>query len=212
MSQQDKFETKCGQGTWQCVTVWVPRPFVLTKLDDIGPLRLLRTIGTLPDDPLLEVFRFYLEEAYEAVNSPGAFYNIEKLEAWRTLIHVCKSWRNLVFASPRRLNLRLVSTRRKPVKDMLDIWPTFPIVVDDHQLHRHCSVEHIRNTIAALEHRDRVCQICLSSIPLSFFPVLAEMMQEPFTALTRLELDSWDESPTLHPESFLGGLPHVYDH
>jgi hypothetical protein len=90
---------------------------------------------------------------------------------------------------------------------MLDIWPTFPIVIDDQELgrHRRPRMDHVGNTIAALEHRDRVCQITLENIPLSLFPILAEMMQKPFPALTHLQLDSEDDSPLLHPESFLGG-------
>ena len=141
--------------------------------------------------------------------SPTALmdYAIECFEAWRNLIHVCRRWRNLVFASPRRLNLRLVCTRIKPVKDMLDIWPTFPIVIDDQELGRprRSRMERVGNTIAALEHRDRVCQIILENIPLSLFPILAEVMQESFPMLTRLQLDSEDDSPVLDPESFLGG-------
>ena len=184
-----------------------PGHFSLTKLDDIGPFRLHETIGTLPDDPLLEVFSFYLEEVYVFAYSPDGFYAIECLEAWHNLIHVCRRWRNLVFASPRRLNLRLVCTRIKPVKDMLDIWPTFPIVIDDQELGRprRSRMERVGNTIAALEHRDGVCQIILENIPLSLFPILAEVMQESFPMLTRLQLDSEDDSPVLDPESFLGG-------
>jgi len=186
--------------------VLVPRPFYLTKLDGIGLFRIPGTIGTLPDDPLLEVFSFYVEEAYEAYN-PDGFYGIEKLEAWCTLVHVCRRWRNLVFASPRRLNLRLVCTRRKPVREVLGIWPTLPIVIDDQELGRHRQPrrEHVDNIIAALEHRNRVCQISLGNIPLSLCPIFSAMMQEPFPALTRLQLNSEDESPMLCPDSFLGG-------
>ena len=182
--------------------------FVLTKSsEDIGSFPLFGTIGILPDDPLLEVFSLYLEEAYVFAYNTGGLCAIECLEAWRALIHVCRRWRNLVFASPRRLNLRLVCTRKKPVRDMLDIWPTFPMIIDDQELgrHRRPRTDHIGNTIAALEHRDRVCQITLENIPLSLFPILAEMMRESFPMLTRLQLDSEDDSPMIHPESFLGG-------
>ena len=101
------------------------------------------------------MFNFYVEEAYDAAYGPHGFYDIESLETWRTLIHVCRKWRNLVFASPRRLNLRLVCTRRKPVRDMLDIWPTFPIVIHDQEpdYHRKTRMGHTGNVIAALEHR-----------------------------------------------------------
>jgi hypothetical protein len=196
-------------------------------LDDIGPFQPLGTIGTLPDDTLLEVFSFYVEEAYDAASSsngfyveetyddvcsPPGFYAIEKLEAWCTLIHVCRRWRNLVFASPRRLNLRLVCTRRKPMGEMMGIWPTLPIVIDDQELccYYMTRMEHIGNVVAALEQRDRVCHIGLGEIPRALFPILAEMMEESFPALTHLQLDSEYESPILHPGSFLGGsAPHL---
>ena len=212
-----------GQKRSRCVaTCGFSARFSLTKLDDIGPFHPHGTIGTLPDDTLLEVFSFYVEEAYDAASSPNGFdveepyapvcsplrfYAIEKLEAWCTLIHVCKRWRDLVFASPCRLNLRLVCSRRKPMGEMLDIWPTIPIVIDDQELNCYYAtrMEHIGNVIAALEQRDRVCHIGLGDIPRALFPILAEMMQASFPALTHLRLDSDYDSPMLHPESFLGG-------
>ncbi len=33
--------------------------------------------------------------------------------------HVCQKWRSVVFGSPRRLNLRLLCTKRTPVREML---------------------------------------------------------------------------------------------
>jgi len=72
------------------------------------------TIETLLDDPLLEVFSFYVEETYDAYN-PDGFYGIEKPEAWCTLVHICGRWRNLVFALPHHLDLQLVCIGRQPV-------------------------------------------------------------------------------------------------
>ena len=48
------------------------------------------TIDMLPDVALLEIFDFYEDEI--------------RIEAWHTLVQVCRKWRNLVFGSPRRLN------------------------------------------------------------------------------------------------------------
>jgi hypothetical protein len=84
------------------------------------------TIGTLSDDVLLEIFSLYLKEAYKA-------FGYERLESWRTLVHVCQRWRAVVFASPRRLKLRLVCTAGRSVREMLGIWPTLPIVVMDQE-------------------------------------------------------------------------------
>ena len=173
-----------------------------------GPVHQPRTIGTIPDDSLLEIFGFYVEVAYESY-SPVEFSGIENLEAWLTLVHVCRRWRSLVFASPRRLNLRLVCTRRKPVREMLDIWPTLPIVVDDQHRGRlrppWMKLAGVDSVIAALEHQNRVCQISLECLPSSQFFIFTEMMQEPFLGLTSLYLDARVESPMLHPDSFLGG-------
>jgi len=41
------------------------------------------TIDILPDNALLEIFDFYLDGA--------------RIEAWITLVHVCRNWRSVVF-------------------------------------------------------------------------------------------------------------------
>ena len=105
------------------------------------------TIDTLSDDDLLYVFDFYLAEALE-------------VEAWHTLVHVCRRWRTLVFASPRRLNLRIACTNKTPVREKLDIWPPLPIVMLGSCFSHTC----LDNIIDALKHHDRVCQIELSLI------------------------------------------------
>ena len=190
----------------------VPFYASINKLEGTGPLWQPVTIETLPDGPLLEMFSLYVEEAYEACDLDGVF-GIKQLEAWCTLVHVCQRWRTLVFASPRRLNLRLVCTSGTPVREMLNIWPTtLPIVV-------HARFEGIRSLtgmgkdwknadsfIVALKHRDRVCEIGFWSPPLDQLPAFVEILQGSFPALTRLHLcTEWFEFPVLHPDSFLGG-------
>ena len=93
------------------------------------------------------------------------------------------------------------------MRQMLDIWPTFPIVINDQVLHwyRHPHMEHVDNTIAALEHHGWVCQISLTNIPPSLFHIFADMMRESFPALTHLQLGSVDGPPMLCPDSLLGG-------
>ena len=151
------------------------------------------TIDILPDDALLEIFILYLEEAYKADS-------VDRLEAWRTLVHVCQRWRGVVFASPCCLNLRLVCTSRKPVKKMLGIWPTLPIVIQDLDLNCHRWV-FMGNILAALEHRDRVCQIALKcNSHLEWDPV----MMESFPNLTHLFLHA------NHPFFEIGELPDSF--
>lgn len=74
------------------------------------------TIELLPDNVLLEIFKAYVNEATWT-------------EEWHTLVHVCRRWRNAVFASPRRLDLRLLCTTRTPVRARLAIWPAIPIAI-----------------------------------------------------------------------------------
>ena len=147
------------------------------------------TIDSLPDEALLELFDFY------AHNTPF-------LEGWITVAHVCRRWRCIVFASPLRLDLRLLCKASKPVREMLDAWPPLPIIIDDH-----CrSEEGADNIIAALGHNDRVCEITIgfNEVSSSLSGRLARAMQKPFPQLTHLVLHSYE--PTLViPETLLGG-------
>ena len=141
----------------------------------------------LPDDVLLAVFDFYP--------------NI-----WQTLIHVCRRWRNLVFGSPRRLNLQLFCSAETPARDTLDIWPRFPLVVRNH----YARSGRVDNIVAVLERRDRVRQIDLSDISNSDLKIVLAAMQEPFPELTYLRLLSNAKTVPILPDSFLGGsAPHL---
>src|SRR6267154_4105393 len=132
----------------------------------------------LPDDVLLEIFAFYVEE----IN----FYSIH---AWHTLVHVCRKWRIVVFGSPRRLNLRLqCGTARKPVRarETLDIWPPLPIVIWQYD---HLTWD-MGDIMATLEYNDRVCEIKLWDASSSQLEQVLTAMQESFPALTNLLLRS----------------------
>jgi hypothetical protein len=146
----------------------------------------------LPDVALLEIFDFYMDEI--------------RIHAWYTLVHVCRKWRNVVFGSPRRLDLRLHCTASTPVRETLDVWPLLPIVVwgDSHEI---WGVESVDNIIAALEHNDRICQLDIIDIPRLHLEKVLATMQQPFPALTHLRLWPRDETVPVSvvPASFLGG-------
>ena len=163
------------------------------------------TIRTLPDDALIEIFSIYVEGEYQTYDGE---FGIQKLEVWYALVHVCQRWRNLIFASPHRLNLRLVCMNTTPVKKMLDIWPTLPIVLHDWILdsNAHLSAEDAYNTIAALGHRDRLYQICLGFDSMPIFYASTAMMQESFPTLSHLYLLSRIDPAHDLPDSFLGGV------
>ena len=150
------------------------------------------SIDVIPDDVLLEIFSFYVDET-------------EDLNGWHTLVHVCQSWRNVVFASPRRLNLRLLCTNRRPVKEMLHIWPTtLPIIIRYHTSPLF-PAKGSDNITAALEHRDRVREIALWGISSSLLERVAAMTREPFPALTSLLLRSNNEWNPVVPDLLLSG-------
>ena len=128
-------------------------------------------------------------------------------DAWYPLVHVCQRWRYVVFESPRRLNLRLHCTRRR-VREMLGVWPALPIVIWD--IESFTSDED--NIVAALEHRDRVCDIKLGSFTRLQCEKLVPLMQESFPALAKLHIQSYStiDEPLVLPDSFLGGsAPHL---
>ena len=106
---------------------------------------MAKSIDTLSDDVLLEIFYFYsIEDVYMK----------KEIEAWQSLVHVCKRWRTVVFESPRRLNLRLycATERQKRVRDMLDIWPALLLIIEG----RTDRPEELDNTTAVLERSNRV--------------------------------------------------------
>ena len=136
----------------------------------------------IPDVALLRIFEVYvLMDEY-------------RIEAWRSLVHVCRQWRSIVFGSPRRLNLRLLCTIRTPIKEKLNVFPPLPIVV--------WASRRIHNVITALEHNDRICDLEISRLSSSEEEKLFAVMQRPFSALTNLNLAL--EGGKI-PDSFMGG-------
>ncbi|KAI9462625.1 hypothetical protein F5148DRAFT_1377126 [Russula earlei] len=162
-------------------------------------------IDLLPDEVLLEAFRFYADD-WRARTSK-----------WRTLVHVCRRWRRVVLASPRRLGLRVWYGGLRPIAEMADVWPALPIVAvlwtsDDEEQRIACA----DNIVAALEseHRDRVFEVDLGNVPSSLWARLAAAMEEPLPELTDLQvwlLKDDDPAPAHVPDddpasaSFLGG-------
>jgi hypothetical protein len=121
---------------------------------------------------------------------------------------VCQRWRYVVFDSPHRLDLQLLCTDRTPVTNMLDIWPALPIVIS---AKLPLPASGVTNIISALQQHNRVCTIDLRNVPNSLLKEFATM-QEPFPALTDLELRSADENAAVLSDSFLGGsAPRLQD-
>ena len=112
-----------------------------------------------------------------------------------------------MFASPRRLDLKLFCTPQRSVNSKtLDIWPELPIVLKDDDLEP--KENHVTIMIAALRHRNRVCKISFSCYgQYQDSPLLKEFaaIDEPFPALTALSLFVYEPNVPVLPDSFLGG-------
>ena len=150
------------------------------------------TIDMLPDVALLEIFHFYVKER-------GIW-----IESWHTLVHVCREWRNIVFESPRRLNLRLLCRPSTPVREMLGMWPPLPIVMSievyDFEWLGKIPNRHIAAAVL-LEHNNRICEMHYHNV---YLGSILDAMMQPFPALTCLSLQYTDTAPVV-PDSFLGG-------
>jgi hypothetical protein len=172
----------------------------------VGPASQRVTIGSLPDNVLVEIFDFY----QVATNKD----ELERPWNWKKLVHVCQRWRYVIFGSPIRLNLQLFCTNYSPVRMLLDIWPPFPLVIEIL-----CNIKDwliIENSlIPALEHRDRVHQINIHIANTNSEGLLWERivtaMEEPFPALKYLQLDAWKSNFSI-PYTFLNGSAPCLQH
>ena len=159
------------------------------------------TIDALPDNVLLEIFELDLGKA-----DADQFDYQHDYDRWQKLVHVCRRWQYVVFASPRRLDLAIKFERSASSK-ALDIWPALPIVIWAYAIQ---SKEEVTNIIAALRERGRVRKICYGGegrdIQHSLLKEVAAI-DEPFPALTSLYLFSsrQEDDVTVLPDSFLGG-------
>ena len=149
---------------------------------------------TLPDDVLLVIFDFYIDGDSQSVTQAE--------KAWKSLVHVCRRWRSIVFGSPRHLKLRLICTEITPARDMLDIWPALPLVIDSYY---GLSINRVDNVVAVLELSDRVCRIKLADVRCWYLEILLAEMQQPFPELTYMSLHCFGETVRVVPDSFLGG-------
>ena len=160
----------------------------------------------LPNEVLLEIFDFYADEDFDGLFDED--YDEQRIQEWITLAHVCQRWRSVVFQAPRRLNLRLVCTPRTRVRDTLDIWPPFPLVIRDFGETFYEELSCLDNILAALEHNDRVCQIDLhgfTSSQIEYFMDSAAI-HKTFPELTDIRLEILNDGlRRILPDSFLGG-------
>ena len=154
-------------------------------------------MDTLPDDVLLAIFNSYLNEDSDEDSEK------ETEDAWRSLVHVCRQWRSVVFGSPRHLDLQLVCTGRTPTRDTLDVWPSLPLII---KVEGSKPIRSVDDLIAVLERSDRVCQIELLDFSSLNLETVLATTQQPFPELINLQSSSDDETVAVVPDSCLGGF------
>ncbi|KAH8996850.1 hypothetical protein EDB92DRAFT_1535458 [Lactarius akahatsu] len=148
------------------------------------------TIGKLSDEVLLNIFRYYLDA------SP---------RFWPRLVHICRKWRHIVFASQRVLHLRLFCTHGTPILKTLGFWPALPIVVEyggSLELDPPAPEDEV-NIMAALKQSDSVVSISLtitSSLLERLFAI-----EKPFSELENLVLLSQNNEQLILPDAFQWG-------
>jgi F-box-like len=169
------------------------------------------TIDVLPDDVLLTIFDFYVVR-YQDLDLDEVTFSGEdtkkRIDSWQSLVHVCRQWRGLVFASPRRLDLQLYHDSTRSTRRTLDVWPALPLLIKNDLFGT--SADTMDNLIAELEHSDRIRQITLY-LDAWQIEKFWTAMQVPFPELDSLYLSYGGVSFTpVLPDSFLGGsAPHL---
>jgi hypothetical protein len=163
----------------------------------------------LPDNVLLEIFDFYRIADVQSLRG--------RPWRWHKLVHTCRSWREVVFASPRRLDLQLSCSYGTPVRKLLDCWPPLPLAIQYGGLPGRDppAPEDEDNIIAALQHTKQIWKIELTLTNI-LLEKLEPMMREPFPLLSHLEISHYNTGGVL-PGTLLGGstpclrVIHVYD-
>ncbi|KAH9171751.1 hypothetical protein EDB89DRAFT_1069946 [Lactarius sanguifluus] len=169
-----------------------------------GGYRPATTVDRLPDNVLLEIFDFYRGRSYVNQHAYRNNFPDHAVWEWHLLVRVCRRWRQIVFESPHRLDLRILCTHRTPVKKSLGIWPAFPIVINFCSPGRSKRPLGQGNIIDALKHPDRICYVNLNVTGFQLGK-MAAAMRTPFPVLTQFHVVSNDRDTPVLPARFLGG-------
>ena len=173
------------------------------------------TINILPDDILLHIFLIDRQKYYECPGSHVVWEHFHQphLEllrwSWHRLVHVCRRWRSIVFASQNFLDLTLVCGLTTPMA-LTGIWPPLPIIITN-EYSSYFALNHLPDDYdfdAAMVHPNRVREIYFSRLSRSLFQRMssATRMREQFPALTHLIISCNDSDPSSAlPDGFLGG-------
>lgn len=163
------------------------------------------TINHLPDELLVEIFDFYRQvivQSYHLWPTERTWWSIT-LE-WFELIHVCKRWRTIMFASASRLGLCLILTPEKGGNMKTILSRHFPPLPIEIHYYRPVKTKDIGRMLAALKRPDRIRRIYLiasTALLNRFF----KATKGAFPALETLELGDQNSKELKIPATFLKG-------
>ena len=123
--------------------------------------------------------------------------------SWPRLVHICRKWRCIVFASQRVLRLRLYCTHRAPLRKTLDCWPASVPIVVEYGGSRGLdppTPEDEDNIIATVKQSDRIGSISLT-VTNSLLEKLSAI-KRPFPKLEDLIILTQDSPWLALPSSF----------
>ncbi|KAI0288670.1 hypothetical protein BC826DRAFT_1107525 [Russula brevipes] len=164
------------------------------------------TIDGLHDELLLEIFDYY------RLNQGEDYWQCWKKKfRWFRLIHVCRRWRGVVFASCSRLDATLLVTNYNPGHIKTIFSPRLsplPIVIDYLAPFNQNSKD-LSRVLAALKRCDRIRGIKFHGRNRDFNKFLKET-RRPFLSLESLDLRKTASDDISLPATFLGGsVPHL---
>jgi len=136
------------------------------------------SINIFPDDVLLEIFDFVRLNGVHVSNHEG----------WYKLAHTCRTWTQIIFSSPSRLDLQLNCTYGSPVSEILRYSPPLPLIVDYGE-RRPLPADDKKGVLLALQKHDHVRSIGLhASAPT--LDKLLEVINGTFSVLEYLVLST----------------------
>src|SRR6266404_2359916 len=154
-------------------------------------------INMLPNEVLVEIFDSC------RINESG-------LKPWKwkwiRLVHVCRRWRQIIFASPNCLNLQLLCTDGTPVTKKLGCWPDFPIALEYVNFNMVTPNDQVHIVTLLRQQPDRLRRL---DLPLAYERArkMVIAMEKPVPALTNLILRIKDVGfNIILPDWFLGGF------
>lgn len=177
--------------------------FLRKLVTNIANISLVPPIHILDEDALLNVFYILgldIADIYDDVVFQAKW---NRVRWWYKPAQVCRRWRNLILASPVRLDLHLVCTYGTPVADMLAHSSPLPLVIDYLDIDRERTAEDDDGILLALQHCDRVRRIGLVVSATNLLrPLLA--MHKRFPILERVFVRSrtGDQTYLVVPEAF----------